>query len=459
MNRPPKPEDTQDPTAAGLECDTIAAIATAPGQAGIGVVRLSGPRAATVATRLVGELPPPRLATLRKFIGADDQLIDSGLVLFFPGPNSFTGEDVVEFQGHGGPVVLKLLMEELLDAGARLARAGEFTERAYLNGKMDLAQAEAVADLIASASETAVRAANRSLSGVFSRRIHEIDDLVLNLRVYVEAAIDFSDEDIDLLQSGDVSGRLEAVAAELRALRSASSQGVLLRDGIAMALLGAPNVGKSSLLNALAGEDRAIVTEIPGTTRDLVRVPVHLDGMPVELVDTAGLRVTDDVVEREGVRRAMEQGRKADVVLLLTDLSEPEQAPPAELATLDSRALIRVGNKRDLLPESSLGELPDDCDVAISAATGEGIAELIRIIAERVGYQVPEAAFTARTRHLQALARAEDYLHRAMARTGDEAELIAEELREVQMALGEIVGEITPDDLLGEIFSSFCIGK
>mgnify|MGYP001812441276 CR=1 FL=1 len=459
MRRPLKPVNPEGSAAAGLESDTIAAIATAPGQAGIGVVRLSGPQAAALASRVAGAMPPPRLASLRSFTDANDQLIDSGLLIYFPGPNSFTGEEVVEFQGHGGPLVLKLLMDELLRAGARLARAGEFTERAYLNGKIDLAQAEAVADLIASASETAVRAANRSLSGVFSRRIHEIDDEVLKLRVYVEAAIDFSDEDIDLLEAGDVSGRLNAIAELLGQLQQASAQGILLRDGIALALLGAPNVGKSSLLNALAGEDRAIVTEIPGTTRDLVRVPVQLGGMPVELVDTAGLRLTEDVVEREGVRRAMEQGRRADVVLMLTDLSDPGQAPPAELTGLDARSLIRVGNKRDLLGGSDGHELPADCDVAISAATGEGIEDLIRLIAERVGYQAPEAAFTARTRHLQALRRATEHVRQAREMTGLEAELIAEELREVQLALGEIVGEITPDDLLGEIFSNFCIGK
>lgn len=459
MRRPSKPDNSEGSAAAGLESDTIAAIATAPGQAGIGVVRLSGPQAAAFASRVAGAMPPPRLASLRSFTDANDQLIDSGLLIYFPGPNSFTGEEVVEFQGHGGPLVLKLLMDELLRAGARVARAGEFTERAYLNGKIDLAQAEAVADLIASASETAVRAANRSLSGVFSRRIHEIDDEVLKLRVYVEAAIDFSDEDIDLLEAGDVSGRLNAIAELLGQLQQASAQGVLLRDGIALALLGAPNVGKSSLLNALAGEDRAIVTEIPGTTRDLVRVPVQLGGMPVELVDTAGLRLTEDVVEREGVRRAMEQGRRADVVLMLTDLSDPGQAPPAELAGLDARYLIRVGNKRDLLGGADGHELTADCDVAISAATGEGIEDLIRLIAEHVGYQAPEAAFTARTRHLQALRRATEHVRQAREMTGLEAELIAEELREVQLALGEIVGEITPDDLLGEIFSNFCIGK
>ncbi len=459
MSRQPKPDAPPAPAASGLESDTIAAIATAPGQGGIGVVRLSGPRAVSVAAGVAGVLPAPRLASLRDFTDADDQLIDSGLLLYFPGPNSFTGEDVVEFQGHGGPVVLKLLLDELLRAGARLARAGEFTERAFLNGKMDLAQAEAVADLIASASETAARAANRSLSGVFSRRIHEIDEEVLKLRIYVEAAIDFSDEDIDLLEAGDVSGRLDVIARLLGELQEVSAQGVLLRDGIALALLGAPNVGKSSLLNALAGEDRAIVTEIPGTTRDLVRVPVHLGGMPVELVDTAGLRLTDDVVEREGVRRALEQGRRADVVLVLSDLSEPEMPPPAALSELDTRTLIRVGNKCDLSSDGAGQQLPGGCEIAISATTGEGIEELIALIAQRVGYQAPEAAFTARTRHLQALQRATEHVHRAQAMTGPEAELIAEELREVQQALGEIVGEITPDDLLGEIFSNFCIGK
>lgn len=457
MQRLQKPDSGAVSAGEGLEVDTIAAVATAPGQAGIGVVRISGPEAAAVSAALAGAMPAPRMASLREFRDAGGELIDTGLLIYFPSPNSFTGEDVVEFQGHGGPVVLKLLLDALLAAGARLARAGEFTERAFLNGKMDLAQAEAVADLIASASETAVRAANRSLSGEFSQRIHALDDEVLKLRVFVEAAIDFSDEDIDLLESGDVAGRLQSIGDRLAELRAASAQGVLLRDGIALALLGAPNVGKSSLLNRLAGEERAIVTEIPGTTRDLVRVPVHLGGLPVELVDTAGLRDTDDVVEQAGVRLALDQSRRADLVLWLIDLTQAQPTAPPELAHLDARRVIKVGNKQDLLS----GALPaaSDCDVMISAATGEGIAELIELVQKRVGFQAPEGAFTARTRHLQALERAADHLNQARVLAAADVELIAEELRELQLALGEIVGEITADDLLGEIFSSFCIGK
>jgi tRNA modification GTPase len=441
-----------------LEVDTIAAIATAPGAAGIGVVRLSGPEALPIAAAVSGPLGEPRIARLRRFRDAEGEVIDSGLVICFSRPNSFTGEDVVEFQGHGGPVVLQMLLGALLEAGARLARPGEFTERAYLNGKMDLAQAEAVADLIASSSATAVRAANRSLAGEFSRQVHALDEQVLSLRVFVEASIDFVDEDIDVLESGDVAGRIGAIQQGLVALQQASAQGVLLRDGISLALLGPPNVGKSSLLNRLAGEERAIVTQVPGTTRDLVRVPVQIGGLPVEMVDTAGLRETRDLVEREGVRRALHQGREADIVLWLTDLTQPDVGETTALEELDQARVIRVGNKLDLVSPgadsiSTLG------DVQISAVTGAGIEKLVSLIQQRVGYQAPEAAFTARQRHLQALEKVAGHLATSLDLDSGSAELIAEELRLAHLALGEIVGELTPDELLGEIFSNFCIGK
>ena len=449
---------TDQASGSSLEVDTIAAVATAPGQAGIGVVRLSGPEALPVAAALSGPLGEPRVARLRTFRDAQGEVIDSGLVICFPKPNSFTGEDVVEFQGHGGPVVLQLVLGALLEAGARLARPGEFTERAYLNGKMDLAQAEAVADLIASSSATAVRAANRSLAGEFSRQIYELDEQVLRLRVYVEAAIDFVDEDIDLLATGDVSGRIGVIQSNLQALQQASAQGVLLRDGISLSLLGPPNVGKSSLLNHLAGEERAIVTQQPGTTRDLVRVPMHIGGLPVELVDTAGLRETGDVVEQEGVRRALQQGREADVVLWLCDLSQSDTAEIESFDELDPARVIRVGNKLDLLT-SQAESTASGCDVHISAITGSGIDQLVSLIQQRVGYQAPEAAFTARQRHLQALEKAAEHLASCLALPAGSAELIAEELRLVHLALGDIVGELTPDELLGEIFANFCIGK
>ena len=446
---------------AALDNDTIAAVATAPGQAGIGVVRLSGPSAGSIARRIAGELPEPRLAALRSFRAEDGSLIDSGLVLSFPMPNSFTGEDVVEFQGHGGPVVLQLLLRSLIAEGARLARPGEFTERAYLNGKIDLAQAEAVADLIASSSETAVRAANRSLSGEFSRRVHQLDDEVMRLRTYVEAAIDFVDEDIDLLASAEVAQRIQALSGDLSELRDQSAQGVLLRDGIRLALLGAPNAGKSSLLNYLAGEERAIVTESPGTTRDLVRVPVHIGGLPVEVIDTAGLRDTEDVIEREGVRRALEQSEHADVVLWLADLTDPA-AMPETLAHLDEARLIRVGTKADLgrgIAAADQASVESAVDVRISVVTGAGIDDLVKMVQRRAGFQAPEAAFTARQRHLVALDEAAEHLSASLGQVSGEIELVAEELRLAHLALGEIVGELTPDELLGEIFSTFCIGK
>jgi tRNA modification GTPase len=442
----------------GLEVDTIAAVATAPGQAGIGVVRLSGPEALPIAVTVAGELGEPRIARLRRFRDPQGEVIDSGLVIHFAKPNSFTGEDVVEFQGHGGPVVLQLLMAALLESGARMARPGEFTERAYLNGKMDLAQAEAVADLIASSSATAVRAANRSLAGEFSRQIHALDEQVLKVRIYVEAAIDFVDEDIDLLEAGDVAGQIRSIQQDLFALQQASAQGVLLRDGISLALLGSPNVGKSSLLNRLAGEERAIVTQMPGTTRDLVRVPMHIGGLPVEVVDTAGLRETEDVIEQEGVRRALQQGRDADVVLWLSDLTAQVTADVETFEELDQARIIRVGNKQDLLVSGTDG-ISRSCDVEISATTGAGIDQLILLIQQKVGYHAPEAAFTARQRHLQSLDEAAGHLATSLNLDASEAELIAEELRLVHLSLGEIVGELTPDELLGEIFSNFCIGK
>jgi len=464
MPRPQRPEADQIAAADGLDTDTIAAVATAAGQAGIGVVRVSGPQAGRLARIVAGDVPAARVATLRRFRDADGDTIDTGLVLYFPAPNSFTGEDVVEFQGHGGPVVMQMLLRELLLHGARLARPGEFTERAFLNGKLDLAQAEAVADLIAGASEAAVRGANRSLAGEFSAKIHHLEGRIVQLRVFVEAAIDFADEDLELLESAQVSCDMDTLCSELATLREQSAQGVMLRDGIALALLGPPNVGKSSLLNALAGEERAIVTQIPGTTRDLVRVPLNIGGLPVEVVDTAGLRQTSDPVEVEGVRRAREQGSLADVVLWLSDLSaagEADQVP----VEIERDRLILVGNKVDLtdLAPGRVGadnQPPDDsCEVRISAATGAGLEALTAAVLGRVGYQSQETAFTARQRHLQALDKAMRHLRRGQTLAASEIELVAEELRLAHLALGEIVGEMTADELLGEIFGTFCVGK
>jgi tRNA modification GTPase len=448
VQTPQKPETLDD--------DTIVAVATAAGQAGVGIVRVSGPLAETIAEAISGEAPVPRRVRVREFRGADGVAIDRGIVLYFAKPKSFTGECVVEFQGHGGPVVLQLLLDEIIAQGARLARPGEFTERAFINGKLDLAQAEAVADLIASASVAAARGANRSLSGEFSASVRAIDAKVVDLRMFVEAAIDFPEEDIDLLADGEVAGRLDAVHTALENLQAESAQGLLLRDGITLALIGAPNVGKSSLLNALAGEAHAIVTDIPGTTRDLVRADLVLDGLPVQLVDTAGLRDSIDPIEREGVRRARAEAAAADIVLCIVS-SQTEWS--FEEAWLDSRRLLKVVNKIDLglLPGV---ELSADM-VGISALTGTGLATLVDSIKSKVGYLGEGARFTARKRHLLALERALAATVECskMAAGVVSVELIAEELRCVHRALGDIVGEMTPDELLGEIFSQFCVGK
>lgn len=434
----------------------------------MGIVRVSGPQARSIGESLTGKRLLPRRASVRRIRDLRGETIDTGVVLFFAGPESFTGEDVVELQGHGGPVVLGMIVDQVLAAGARLARAGEFTERAYLNGKLDLAQAEAVADLIAGGSEAAVRGANRSLAGEFSRRVHGIDALVLELRLFVEAAIDFPEEDVDLLSGGEVAGRLESIRQDLQTLIGDCAHGVVLRDGIKLALIGAPNVGKSSLLNRLAGESRAIVTDIPGTTRDLVRADLVLDGLPVELVDTAGLRDARDAVEAEGVRRALAEAAEADIVVLVRALDgSPGRAvtSPGALVLppgVDPDRTINVLNKRDLVAEADrLDEARAEGYVVVSALTGDGIDQLRREIGARAGYTATSGAFTARRRHLTALETAASGLAAALTLAGDglPGELIAEELKGVHRALGEIVGETTTDDLLGEIFSRFCIGK
>lgn len=462
----------------GLHADTIAAVATAPGQAGIGVVRLSGPAAKAIGEQIAGPGLLPRRAHYRTFADHQGCTLDSGLALYFTGPASFTGEDVVELQGHGGPVVLQMLLDEVLLAGARMARPGEFTERAYLHGKLDLAQAEAVADLIAGASEAAVRGASRSLAGAFSSRVHEIDALVVALRVFVEAAIDFPDEDIDLLADGQIGQRIDEILAALRRLEADCAQGVILRDGIRMALVGEPNVGKSSLLNRLLGESRAIVAEMPGTTRDLVRAELNLDGLAVEIVDTAGLREATDAVEAEGVKRALAEAGTADIVLAVRAppdgwneqsgsglieqlLRLPKLSADMTLA-IDPERIIPILNKIDLVRDPALRKAAEDAGLhPVSAVTGEGLAELKATIRQRAGFTPRSNLFTARKRHLLALKSALAGAGRARSQAAGAmaGELIAEELRGVHAALGEIVGEMSSDDLLGEIFSSFCIGK
>jgi len=450
--------------------DTIAAIATAPGRGGVGIVRVSGARAKAMAITLSGREPTPRHAHYGPFHADDGEVLDEGLLLFFPGPNSFTGEDVLELQGHGGPVVLDMLLKRCVELGARLARPGEFSERAFLNDKLDLAQAEAIADLIEASSVQAARNAVRSLQGEFSRRVHQLTERLIQLRIYVEAAIDFPEEEIDFLADGHVLQMLEEVRAELREVLREAGQGALLREGMTVVIAGLPNAGKSSLLNALAGREAAIVTDIAGTTRDVLREHIHIDGMPLHVVDTAGLRDTQDQVEKIGVERAIEAIRNADRVLLVVDANAAESADPlaawpellADKPDPAKTTLIR--NKADLTGEPVC--LSSDADghvtLALSAKSGTGLETLRQHLKDCMGYQqTTESSFSARRRHLDALSQARSYLEHGHAQLtlAGAGELLAEDLRLAQRALGEITGTFSSDDLLGRIFSSFCIGK
>ncbi len=448
--------------------DTIVAVATAPGRGAVGIVRVSGPEVARIALTVLGRLPPPRVATHASFLAEDGGVLDSGLALYFPSPASFTGEAVLELQGHGGAVVLNLLVERLLRLGCRRARAGEFSERAFLNGKLDMAQAEAVADLIDAGTAAAARAAVRSLQGEFSRRIAELQARLSELRVYVEAAIDFPDEDIDFLDDPATESRLAAILAAYADLLASARQGLLLREGLTIAIAGKPNAGKSSLLNMIVGEDVAIVSEFAGTTRDVLRQTLELDGLPLHLVDTAGLREASDAVEIEGIRRARREIRSADRILYLADLSMPGNDSPQslrpELDALPAGIPVTViFNKIDLvgLAPTWLARA-SPAQLYLSARTGEGVELLRAHLKECAGYGGPEAGtFSARARHLDALRRALESTRaaeRALRQTRA-VELFAEELRAAQKALGEITGEMTSDDLLGQIFGTFCIGK
>ncbi len=438
--------------------ETIAAVATPPGQGGIGIVRLSGPEAKAIGEGIVGGALVPRRVKFAEFKNQTGNMLDEGLVLYFVAPRSFTGEDVVELQGHGGPVVMQLLLDETVNRGARLARPGEFTERAFLNGKIDLAQAEAVADLIGSSSRAAARGALRSLKGDFSKAVFDLDQQVLQLRVYMEAAMDFPDEEVDFLNGGQVVARLGEIHEGLNLLLRGSTQGILLNDGITVAILGAPNVGKSSLLNVLSGEERAIVTDIPGTTRDLLHVDLTLQGLPIRIVDTAGLSDSRDPVEVEGVRRAEQQAVEADLVLWVSEAGREEiRVWPGSDNT------IRVANKVDLTElEAGLAQRPDgQSHVLVSAKTGAGIDALRAHILEKAGFAGDASTFTARKRHLLALEEAMAALQRGQTLIAEnlQTELVAEELRIVHEALGTIAGVVSADDLLGEIFANFCIGK
>jgi tRNA modification GTPase len=439
--------------------DTIVAIATAAGRSGVGIVRCSGARVSALVTAIVGRPLMPRRAVLTDFRDARGEIIDRGLALFYPAPHSYTGEDVLELHGHGGAVVLRELLKRCLELGARSARPGEFTERAYLNGKLDLAQAESVADLIDAATTEAARGAMRSLRGAFSQRVDELARALIELRMLVEATLDFPDEEIDFLERSDAAGKLAAVRARLEEVLAATQQGSLLRDGIRVVLVGRPNVGKSSLLNRLAGEEVAIVTEIPGTTRDAIRQSIGLEGVPVHVIDTAGLRESTDPVEKIGVARSWEAIERADLLVVLHDAREGKDAAEDVLAKLPG-ALPRIDamNKIDLL-----GREPEwdkaNATVWLSAKTGAGIELLKEALLAVAGWQAAgEGLFMARTRHVQALKDARSHLARAQVADG-KLELLAEDLRLSQRSLGEITGAYTPDDLLSEIFSRFCIGK
>lgn len=451
--------------------DTIAAIATAPGQAGVGIVRVSGPEAGTIADTLLGFRPKPRYAHYGPFLDGNGQLLDEGIALFFPNPHSFTGEDVFELQGHGGPVILDLLLRRVCELGARLARPGEFSERAFLNDKLDLTQAEAIADLIESSSEQAARCAVRSLQGAFSDRVHDLVESVTQLRIYVEAAIDFPEEEIDFLADGKVSEDLAGILQKLDGVLAEARQGSLLREGMKVVIAGRPNAGKSSLLNALSGREAAIVTAIEGTTRDVLREHIHIDGMPLHIIDTAGLRDSPDEVERIGIERAWEEIRQADRILLMVDASTTEGTCPHDIwpdfidLLPDNAPVTVIRNKVDLTGEGvGIQDEPHRSAPVIRLAVkdSEGLEILREHLKQCMGFATTtEGGFLARRRHLDALHRARTALLQGQEQLAGfgAGELLAEDLRAAQDALGEITGVMTSDDLLGKIFGSFCIGK
>lgn len=453
--------------------ETIAAIATPPGRGGVGIVRISGPQAVDIARQLTQDLTwpvAPRQALLTNFHDGKKQRIDQGLLLYFPAPHSFTGEHVVEFQAHGGPVVLEWILQSALQAGARLARPGEFSEQAYLNDKLDLAQAEAIADLISASSEQAARSALMSLQGVFSKRIDDLLEELIILRLHIEAAIDFPEEEIDFLADGLILQRLHQVQRCLTQVIGEAEQGVLQQEGMRVVIAGFPNAGKSSLLNALAGHDAAIVTDIAGTTRDVLREQIQIDGMPLHIVDTAGLRESPDAIEQEGIRRALIEVEKADQVLFVWDCSIEKSSPETQLMQFFDpipERLTLVANKCDkqgampgLITKTIAGKSVP-CLVT-SASKGLGLHELRQHLKALMGYDVEGTGqFSARRRHVDALRRADEYLRQAetMLVTHHAGELAAEDLRLAQQCLSEITGAFSSDDLLGRIFSSFCIGK
>jgi tRNA modification GTPase len=444
--------------------ETIVATVTPPGRGGVAIVRLSGPLSYRIALLIVNKTElTPRTVHYCSFYASNSVLIDQGLVLYFNTPHSFTGDDVIEFQGHGSPMVLDSLLNECISLGARMARPGEFSERAFLNDKIDLAQAEAIADLIQASSQTAARMAVRSLQGDFSHKINQLNEQLIHLRLYVEAAIDFPEEEIDFLNEGPIAASLKKIQEDLENIRKNAHQGSLFREGLSVVIVGRPNAGKSTLINNLAGRDVAIVTPVAGTTRDVMREHILLDDIPLHIIDTAGLRDSDDVVEMEGIKRAWQEVNRADCLLKMTDICDSPNDSKVLTDTIRAQLppnvpIIHVVNKIDQLKEPPR---PDAEHCYISAKSGEGLPLLKEKIKEVVGYQASEGQFLARRRHLDALDRARDLLlagenqlksHRA-------GELLAEDLRLAHQALCEITGEFSSDDLLGKIFSSFCIGK
>jgi tRNA modification GTPase len=454
-----------DNTDNAFDADTIAALATPPGRGGVGIIRVSGPLSQAIAYHIVKKSLTPRYAEYLPFYQPDGDVIDMGIALYFPAPHSFTGEHVLELHGHGGPVVMDMLLKTIVNLGARLARPGEFSQRAFLNDKLDLTQAEAIADLIDSASQQAARLALRSLQGVFSQRVHELLDTMIQLRMYVEAAIDFPEEEIDFLHDEQISTQLNNVLLAVKTTLDSAAQGCLMREGMTVVIAGKPNAGKSTLLNQLTGKETAIVTDIPGTTRDVLRERIHIDGLPIHIVDTAGLRESGDLVEQEGIRRAWKEIEQADRILYLMDHQQQQTGEDQRFLEKLRHAgpgLTIVHNKIDITGASpARQESGSQCEIHLSAKQGLGVELLREHLKACVGFQqAGEGAFMARRRHVESLQQALAHIKSGQLQLHSGAgELLAEDLRQAQHHLSEITGEFTSDDLLGRIFSSFCIGK
>ena len=442
--------------------DTICALATAYGQSGIGVIRVTGPLSKSISKKILHQDLEPRYAYYGSFFDNDNNLIDKGVAIAFPGPNSYTGEDVVEFQGHGGVSVIRKLLETIISLDVRVAEPGEFTKRAFLNGKMDLVQAEAVQDLIQSSSEESALSAVRSLTGEFSEKINQILSELIALRVFVEATIDFSDEEIDFLESHEVSSKLHSLKVTLLNILESANQGAILRDGIHVAIAGKPNAGKSSLLNSLTKQPSAIVTDVAGTTRDVLKETIQIDGMPIHIIDTAGLHNSDNIIEQEGIRRAHTEINNADVVLLVYDASDKSVDLSILPESVKDKPKIVIKNKIDLTgSKTGIQNIQNNTEISISAKNGDGINIVRKALADFAGLNSnTEGVFLARKRHIIAINETLSFINSAISQLdGGASELVAEDLRQAGMHLGQITGEFSSDDLLGQIFSSFCIGK